>query len=137
MGAVLVDQGEQAWLEMLAAVDYTLRLFANDVTSGLSGAQIDALTETDMTEASFIGYSAKPLTGGSWTVASMIASYAKQGFVSSTNQVAQVVYGYYITRDSDGIMLLLEYFSAPQTVSGSGQVISVTPRITLGEDYGS
>lgn len=137
MGAVLVDQGEQAWLETLTAVDHTLRLFTNDVTSGLSDAQIDALTEADMTEASFTGYSAKPLTGGSWTVADRVASYAKRGFVSSANQAPQTVYGYYVTRDSDGIMLMLEYFTAAQSVSGSGQVISVTPRITLGEDYGS
>lgn len=137
MGAILVDQGEQAWLELVTSVDHTLRLFANDVTDGLTSAEADALTEADMVEASFTGYTAKTLTGGSWTVASRVATYTKQGFASTANQTAQSVYGYYVTRDSDDIMLFYEYFAETQSVSGSGQTIAVTPKITLGEDYGS
>lgn len=135
MGAVLVDQGEQAWLELLTSVDYSLRLFLGDPTDGLTDAQIDALTESDMTEASFTGYEAKTLTGGSWTVAAMVASYAQQGFVSTANQDAQSVGGYYLTRVSTGEMMLFELFTAPVSVSGSGQRVLVTPKITLGEDY--
>lgn len=137
MGGILVDQGEQACLELITSVDHRLKLFANDVTDGLTSAQADALTEADMTEATFDGYSAKTLTGGAWTVADRVATYTKQGFASSENQPAQSIYGYYVTRVSDGIMLFYECFVEPESVSGYGQTIAVTPRITLGEDYGS
>jgi hypothetical protein len=137
MGGVLVDQGEDAWLTLITSVDYTLRLYVGDPIGVLSYGQIEALTEDDFTEASFAGYEAKTLTGGSWVIAAAVATYAKKGFVSSANQISQVTGGYYLTRVTTGELMMFEEFQDPVTVSGSGQVISVTPRITLGEETGS
>ena len=137
MGGVLVDQGEDAWLGLITSVDYSLRLFIGDPTDGLLAAEVDALTEDDLTEASFTGYEAKTLTGGAWVVADAVATYAKQGFVSTANQAAQSVGGYYLTRASDGQLMMLELFAATVSISGSGQIISVTPMITMQEESAS
>ena len=137
MTLVIPDQGEEALIDLILSVGYTLRLFKNDVTDGLSAAQIEALTEADFTEADFTGYSAKALTGGSWVVASgdpCAGEYALQGFTASADQSAQIVYGYYVTLTAGGGELRwFEEFSAPVTVQSNGDTIRVTPRITLAD----
>ena len=131
---VVVDQGESAFLDLICSVDYYLRLFTNDVTAGLSTAQRDALTVSSFTEASFTGYSAKTLTGGSWTVtpgAPASASYSAQAVVSSASQSAQSLYGYHVTRVSTGLLQWFEYFDSPVSISGADEFITVTPRLTM------
>jgi hypothetical protein len=131
----LVDQGEQDFLDLALSVDYHLRLFANDVEASASTAgQKEALTAASFTEASFTGYEAKTLTGGSWTSASgapASASYTAQGFVSTINQAAQTMYGYYTTRVSTGRLAWYEYFNTPVEISGADEFITVTPRLTM------
>lgn len=136
MSLIVVDAAEEDWLGLITAVDMTLRLYVTDVTDGLSQAQRDALAANDLTEASFTGYAAIPLSGASWMVSSgnpAVATFAEQEFVSSADQSPQTVYGYYLTRDSDGALRWLERFTTPGVVQLIGQRVKVTPQITLAD----
>lgn len=125
----LVDQGEEALLDLILAVNYTLHLFKNDVSVA------DSLTEGDFTEADFTGYSSIALTGGAWVSTQgdpSTGTYAKQTFTSSAGQTpAQTIYGYYITRTSDGALQWFKKFDAAVTVQFNGDEIAVTPGLIL------
>lgn len=136
MTLIVVNQAEEHFLDLILAVNYTLKLYKNNVTSGLTQAQKDALTQASFTEATFTGYASKALTGGSWTTTAgdpCVGTYAQQTFTSTANQTAQIVYGYYITRTSDGALEWFEDFAGPVTVQFNGEQISITPRITLSD----
>ncbi|GAA2209311.1 hypothetical protein GCM10009850_047690 [Nonomuraea monospora] len=136
MTLVVVNQGEEDLLDAILAVNYTLRLHKNDVTDGLSAGQIEALTESDFTEADFTGYSSKALTGGSWTTTPgdpCVGVYVQQTFTSTADQSPQACYGYYVTRASDGALQWFEDFSSPLTIEFNGEGIAVTPRLTLAD----
>lgn len=136
MTLIVVNAGEEHFLDAILAVNYTLHLFKNDVTDGLSASQIEALTESDFTEADFTGYSSKALTGGSWTIAAgnpCAGTYTQQSFTSTANQTQQTIYGYYVTRTSGGALEWFEYFPTPVTVEFLDDTIRITPRITLAD----
>lgn len=129
----VVNQGEEAFLDLILGVNYSLRLFKNNVDSGLTTTQKNALTEANFTQADFTGYAAVTLTGGSWTTTPgdpCTGVYAAQTFTSSANQTAQTIYGYYVTT-AGGALRWYETFSAPITIEFNGESISVTPRMTL------
>lgn len=136
MTLIVTDGGEKAFLDLILAANYTLRLFKNDVTSGLTTVQKDALLVASFTEATFTGYASKALTGGSWTTATgnpSTGSYAQQAFVSSADQTPQTIYGYYVTLTSGGALQWFEYFAAPVTLQYNNEQIRVTPRLTLAD----
>ena len=136
MTLVVVDQAEEHFLDLILAANYTLKLYKTDVTAGLTQVQQDALDETDFTEANFTGYSAATLTGGSWTttVGNPCAGvYAQQTFTSSADQSAQVLYGYYVVRTSDGKLQWFEDFIVPLVIEFNGEYVQITPRITLSD----
>lgn len=136
MTLVVVDQAEEHFLDLILAVNYTLRLFKNDPALGLTTVQIDALTEADFTEADFAGYSAVSLTGGSWTTTPGnpgTGTYATQTFTRSSTGTAQTIYGYYVTRTTGGALEWFEYFSVPIVIEFINEFIKVTPSITLSD----
>ena len=136
MTLIVVDQAEKHFIDLVLAVGYTLRLYKNNVTAGLTQAQKDALTESSFTEATFTGYAARTLTGGSWTTGTgnpATGTYAQQSFASSADQSAQAIYGYYVTRTLDGKLEWFEPFTSPVTVQFNGDMILVTPAITLAD----
>ena|SRR6187551_2127814 len=136
MTLVVVDQAEEHFLDLILAVNYTLHLFKNDVTSGLTAAQIDALTEGSFTEADFAGYSAINLTGGSWTTTAgnpCVGSYAEQTFTRTSTGTPQTLYGYYVTRTSGGALEWFEYFTSPFVLEFINEFITITPRVTLSD----
>mgnify|MGYP003575450879 CR=1 FL=1 len=140
MTLVVVNQGEEAFLDLVLAVNYTLRLYTNDVTAGLTPSQIDALTQASFTEATFTGYSAAALTGGSWTTTQSDPStgvYAQQTFTRSSTGTAQLVRGYYLVTTTGGLLRWFEQFPAPISVEINGDAIQVTPRITLDDSGGN
>lgn len=104
-----------------------LRLFQNNVTPA----------ETDVastyTEATWTGYSAITLTPGSWSVvegAPTRASYAQQTYTSTAGSQSQTNYGYYMTRTTNGRIILAERFTdGPYTIVNNGDQIKVTPQI--------
>jgi hypothetical protein len=137
MAIWIPNQGEEILLDIILATNLTLKLYKTDVTAGLTTAQKEALTEANFTEATFTGYSSKALTGGSWVTTQAEPStgvYAQQTFTSSANQTAQSIYGYYVTRTSDGKLLWFERFTGPISISLLNDAIKVTPTITLDDD---
>jgi hypothetical protein len=137
MALHICNQAKKFHLDLVLAIGYTLRLYKTDVTAGLTPAQIDALTEASFTEATFTGYSSKALTGGSWTTVAGdpgTATYAQQTFTSTANQTAQPIYGYYITRTSDGKLEWFEKFTGPVSISLNGDTIQITPTLNYNDD---
>jgi microcystin-dependent protein len=138
---VVVNQGEEALLNNgLTGVAYTLRLHTTDVTAGLSPAQVDALDETDFTEATFTGYTAQAISPGDWTVTLGDPTEARnvaKSFTASANQPPQDIWGYYVTRQSDGALIWFEPFDGPIVVEFTGDQINVTPTITLDDAEGN
>lgn len=135
----VVDQAEEHFLDLILAVNYSLRLFTNDVENGLTTAQKDALTEASFTEATFTGYASAALTGGAWTTTPgssggpASGSYAAQSFTSTADQTPEVVFGYYVVRAADAKLEWYEYFSASATIQYTSESIVVTPRMTLAD----
>lgn len=126
----VVNHGEQDMLGLILAVGYTLRLFKSNTTL------TDTLTQSSLTEADFTGYSARPLTGGSWTITPgdpTVGAFAQQSFTSTADQTAQTIYGYYITATTGGRLQWVERFSSPIVVQYNNDSIRITPRITLAD----
>jgi hypothetical protein len=125
--------GEGNMLEMIvnktAPENLILKLFTSNTTPA------DTDTASTYTEASFTGYTAKTLTGASWTVttgAPSEASFAQQSFTSSASQTAQTVYGYYVIQTTSTELMWSERFTdGPYTVTNNGDEIRVTPKLTL------
>jgi len=132
MALVVVNQGCQTelrdWLNFEAAQNMVLKLYSNNQTPGKTD------TEANYTEATFTGYSAVTLTGGSWTVTSAnpaVASYAQQTFTSSANQSTQNIYGYFVIQTTSGKLMWAERFSdAPVPITNNGDNIKITPQVT-------
>ncbi len=139
-GLVVADVGEEAFLDLILAVGYTLRLYRTDVTAGLTEQQIDALVAGSFTEANFAGYAAAALTGGSWTTTQANPStgvYGTQTFTRSSTGTAQLIYGYYVTLTAGGALRWFERFPAPISVEFAADAIQVTPRMTLDDAEGN
>lgn len=110
---------------------HTLRLYGNNATP--SGVSVAA----DFTEIAGGGYANKPITFANWTItggAPTVALYnATQSWVfTGPINAPGTIYGYFITKDSDGTLLLAQRFASgvvPFTpIAGSS--VRVTPRIT-------
>jgi microcystin-dependent protein len=132
----VVNQGEEAFLDLILAVNYTLKLYQNNVESGLTETQKNALTESSFTEATFTGYSSKALTGGSWVTTPSDPStgtYAQQTFTRTSTGTAQLIYGYYIVKTTGGALQWYEHFDGPVSIEFNGDALRVTPSITLDE----
>lgn len=137
MPLIVPDASEEAMLDLILAVNYTLKLYKSDVTTGLTAAQLEALTASDFTEATFTGYSSKALTGGSWTTTQADPStgtYAQQTFTSTADQTAQTIYGYYVVKTTGGELAWFEDFTGPLSISLNGDTIQITPTFTLDDD---
>ena len=122
------NEGE-IWLAQKAlANNLELRLYVNDKTPA------DADVIGGYTQMSTHGYSAKTLTGGSWSVSTVSgkaeASYAQQTF-SFTAASLVTVYGYYIVDTSLSKVVFAERFATPQGVQYTGDAIRITPKITF------
>lgn len=125
--------GEGNMLEMIvnktAPENLILKLFTSNTTPA------DTDTAGTYTEASFTGYTAKTLTGSSWTVtpgAPSEAAYAQQTFASTASQTAATVYGYYVIQTTSTELMWSERFTdGPYVVTNNGDEIRVTPKLTL------
>jgi hypothetical protein len=108
-----------------------LRLFKSNTTPA------DTDTASTYTEADFTGYTAKTMTGTSWTVTSgdpCSGEYAQQTFASTAGSQNQSVYGYYVTQVSSTELMWSERFTdGPYTIVNNGDEIRITPKITLAD----
>lgn len=134
MAIVIPHAPEEALLDLILAPNMTLKLFTNDVESGLSEAQIEAITAASFTEATFTGYSSKALTGGSWTTTQgdpSSGTYAQQTFTRTSTGAQQTVRGYYMIRTTGGALCWYEYFTGPIITENNGDAVVLTPTFTL------
>lgn len=115
-------------LQSLLNTAVTLRLFANNVTPSVT------TVAADLTEVSGGGYAGIALTYANWlfTNSSYALYNASQifNFTGATGGTHNI-YGYYITRDSDGHLLWAENFDAIPFTPVNGSEIAITPKITL------
>lgn len=106
-----------------------LRLYTNDYTP------IAGSTAGSFTEASGGGYAAIVLTGASWTITGgspSRAAYAQQAFTCDGSAAAQVIYGYYLTRENSGVIAYAERFATvPAAFAIAGDQIKITPKISM------
>jgi len=127
MAIIVPNVGEEAMVELILAVDMTLKLYTNNITPS------ETDTDATYTEASGSGYAAKTLTSGDWVItpgAPTEAVCTQQTFTFSGALGA--VYGYFVIRTSDGVLLWAERLpSAPFTVANAGDQIKVTPKFSL------
>jgi hypothetical protein len=138
MGIRVCNQGEEAWLTLVTAVTMDVRLFTNDVESGLTGTQVNALTEADFTEATFAGYAPVEIIAANWGMTPgnpTVALYNQPAtFTRSSTGSPQTVRGYYVTRTSDDDLIYHEYFATAAVVELDGDQVDVTARITLKDE---
>jgi hypothetical protein len=137
-GVEWVAQGEQALLAgtWSTATASSARLFTTDPTAALTHAQRSALTEADFTEANFTGYTSAALTSGNWTItpgSPTEAAHTTVTYSTSADLGAPVdVWGYYVTRNTDGKLMWFEVFTdAPVTLSDNGDQVSFDPTFTI------
>jgi hypothetical protein len=126
-----------AWTGKAAASAWTLRLFANNHTP-VAG---DAVAQ--YTEAAGGGYAAILLTAASWTTTAggtapeTTTAYAAQTFTFTGPLTTNLtVYGYYLTRASDGALILAELLASPFTPANNGDSIVLTLSITMASVFG-
>lgn len=107
-----------------------LGLFTNNVTPD------DTFVLANLTEMSTLGYSAKTLIMGSWSVAAgsagnpATATYALQTWTFTAGTLVNV-YGYFIKDTTNGRLLWVELFASPKPIQNTGDQILVTPTMTL------
>jgi hypothetical protein len=130
MSLVVPDAVEVIILQLLLNTPLTLRLFGNNATPG------PASTAASFNEIAGGGYANKPLTFAGWSFtpnAPSFGLYAKQSWTfTGVINAPGTLYGYYVTRNSDGILLWAERF-APGVVPFTpilNSLVEVTPKFT-------
>jgi hypothetical protein len=112
-----------------ATLLWVLRLYENDVVpTGVT-------TAADLTEVSGGGYAPVVLQPADWTFTPGAPSVALQpqklfGFTGGTGGWG-TVYGYYIV-DGAGEIVLAQRLASPPFYPAAGDIIKVTPRLSLG-----
>ena len=124
------DEGEVLLLQyivnMVAPDDPVLHLYTNDPTID------DDVGIANVTEATEAGYGQITLAAAGWTTTQAggvtTAEYSEETFTFTTGAV---VYGYYVTDDSDNLLWLERFSGAPFTLPDGGGTIAITTKITL------
>ena len=133
MALIIPNEGEKRLLDLLTAdrSNWSVRLFQNDVTPA------DTDTVATYTEATFSGYSAQscPAFAASVTNAAGKAEATASSAVAFTHSggaTANTLYGYYVVRTGDSVLLFAERFSdGSRTLSSAGQEVRLTLTLTL------
>lgn len=106
--------------------DILLKLFTNNVTP----AETD--TAAAYTEAAVAGYAAITLGGAAWTVTGGDPTQGEAAAQLFTMTAAGNFYGYFMVRQTSGVIVGAERFSgAPYALPSGGGDISVTPTYTV------
>lgn len=138
MALTLTNLGEEWFLQLsLNLGNYTMKLYQNNATAGLTAAQKDLLVNANFTEATFTGYAAKTLTAPGWSTSGTdprTAVYAQQTWTRTSTGTAQLIYGYTVHRVSDGLLCWFEEFAGPISTSTNGDTIIITPTMTMDDN---
>lgn len=135
MSLVVPDAAEVRILQAFLANPLSLRLYSNNYTP------IATSVAASFTEVAGGGYAAKALILAGWAFtanAPSFGQYAIQAwnFTGATNAPG-TIYGYFVTRDSDGLLMWAERLPAisiPVTPI-LGTLLQITPRFTAGSVY--
>ena len=143
MTIVITDAAEADMLSRVLDPDLDLKLFKNNVIDGLTDLQIEALDETDFTEADFTGYADVTLAGenqggsSDWTITGGDPGEGvapEQTFESTADQTVQTIYGYYVVKTTGGALQWFEMLSEPVEIQNDNDQIKIIPRFTLKDE---
>ena len=125
MSLLVPTVGLNAFLTLNLASDLTLKLYSNNRTPALTNVA------SDYTVVAGGGYANITLTGGAWSIASGVATFATQTFTftGATNSPG-TVYGYYVVNGA-GTLMFAERFPTVPFTPANGTNITITPRIVL------
>lgn len=130
MSLVVPNVAEVDALTKILTPSMTMRLYGNNIFP------VGASVAGSFTEIAGGGYANKPLVFAGWVIVAgtpTTATYAIQtwNFTGAINAPG-TIYGYFVTRDSDGMLMWAERFAAGVVpiVPVAGSVISVTPTFT-------
>ncbi len=129
MSIVIPGQGELAILQGLLNASLVIHLYVNNKTPG----------ETDVAssyaEATGGGYAAQSLTYANWTYSGINPTMAAYPTLTWTFTGAlsgnATIYGYYVTRATDGVLLWAESMS-PFTPASNGDYRAISLQIGIG-----
>jgi hypothetical protein len=132
MALLAPNVGESKLLRFALGVEtpgnQIIRLYVNNITPA------DTDTAATYTEMSTLGYAAKTLTKTSWVEAQNAGvaegTYAEQTW-TFTAGTQVMVYGYFVTDATTGVLLWSERFGTEKPVQYGGDQIRITPKITL------
>ncbi len=116
------------WMNYINSNSYELALYVNDYTP------VPGVDETDVTEATFSGYSRVGVSGVFWPVGEdgdvVIATSATTGTFTPTAASAEIVYGYYVYDTADGFLSWAQRLTTPIPVAAFVPIV-ITPRVKL------
>lgn len=134
--AIVIANGNKAYLGDLLRFSLNtdqpchIRLFKNNFTP--TGASVAA----DFTEADFDGYASQTVVA--WGAGFLNGSnqgeidHAIKTWTATGGATPNTIYGYYLTRDSDGKVYYSERNPAGGVlINGAGQTYSVVPRLVI------
>ncbi len=133
MGFTVPNAVELEVLTRILTDAWTLRLYGNNKTP--AGAD----SASGYTEIAGGGYANKPLTFANWSIDSTgsfpIATYNATQLWTFTGAINApgTIYGYYVTRNSDGKLMLAERFTAGVIPFGpvAGSQVRVLPKYSV------
>jgi microcystin-dependent protein len=128
------DTGELLSLQRIVSTPHSIRLYTNDVIGALTPAQIEALDDTDFTEATFPGYAAGSLLLGDYSFVAgdpYVGTATQQDFVRSSTGTPETVFGYYATRNSTGSLYWFFHFASAIVVEFLNDTVSVIPSLQI------
>ena len=136
MPLIVPDVSEVDILTNILTPALSIKLFSNNYTP------VAASINASFTEVAGGGYAQKSLTFANWGISPGTPSIATYNavqtwtFTGVTNAPA-TVYGYYVVRVSDGLLMWAERFSlgAVPVIPVLGTTITVTPVLTGGSVY--
>jgi hypothetical protein len=135
MSVKIVNAVEVEVLTTLLTPEHTLRIYGNDKTPA------DNDVASNYTEISGGGYVNKPLVFANWTVAAGAPSSAVYTALtwifSGIIDAPGTIYGYFITRNSDGKLLLAERFPAANVPFSpvAGSKIMLLPSVSAESQF--
>lgn len=135
MSLVVPNAAEIRALEYVLTPPLTLRIFGNNATPSPTSVA------ADFTEIAGGGYTNRPLLFAGWGFTSgnpSIALAVKESWIfTGAINAPGTIYGYFVTRDSDGLLMWAELFPALAIPFSPvvGSVVEVTPRFTGSSVY--
>lgn len=128
------DVGEASFLGRAVNERFSLRLYKNDVLSGLDDDAIAGLSSSDFTAADFTGYASAIVETADWTTTGgqpTVAVNLEKTFTCTANITVQQVYGYWLVSSSSGELRGFRQFDAPVPIEFNGDQIKITPAFHL------